>query len=215
MNMTDGIDTRGGLGFAAGLLSPKIRGHVKALLIVRGVLAVIVGALILIWPGISLEVLMLLIGIFFVLDGIFHVVLGAVDSNFSTGMRVLNVILGLLYVVAGALAIRNPGWGLLFVTIMVGMVWLMEGIFAFATLPPKNEGRGWWIFFAVVSVIAGILVIALPYASIVPLLIVAGAYLVVVGIFDIINGATFGKNVDSSLAPEARQEEKEMASAGL
>jgi uncharacterized membrane protein HdeD (DUF308 family) len=52
-----------------------------------------------------------------------------------------------------------------------------------ATLP----GRGWSIFVGVISLIAGIAVMASPFQSIITLAIVVGIWFVVIGVFEIVS----------------------------
>jgi uncharacterized membrane protein HdeD (DUF308 family) len=180
---------RGGLALDPTLLSGKQAGKMRVLLITRGVVSVLLGAAILLWPGLSLEAFALLIGAFFVVVGAFRIIVGVVDSAFSTGMRVLNAIGGLLILGLGLLSIRYPGLGLIATALFIGVAWLMEGVVALATLPAT--GRGWWIAFGVVTLLGGIVVLAFPWASLLPLLLVAGAFSFLGGVFDIVNGATF------------------------
>ena len=49
-------------------------------------------------------------------------------------------------------------------------------------------GRGWAIFFGVISIIAGVVVLAYPYDSIVTLALVVGIWLIVIGVMEVIAG---------------------------
>jgi uncharacterized membrane protein HdeD (DUF308 family) len=55
-------------------------------------------------------------------------------------------------------------------------------------------GRGWAIFFGVVSTIAGVVVLAYPFDSIVTLALVVGIWLIVLGVMEVISG--FGMRSD-------------------
>jgi uncharacterized membrane protein HdeD (DUF308 family) len=160
------------------------------MLTVRGLIGLALGCLILFWPGPSIDVLALVIGVFWIAAGVVRIVIGAVDSEFTTGVRVLNAIVGVLLVAIGAVAVRFPGFGLLATVLLIGFAWLMEGAATLALAPPRHQGRGWAIAFAVVSIVAGVLIIAWPVAALLPLLIVAGAALVVGGVFDVITAFT-------------------------
>jgi uncharacterized membrane protein HdeD (DUF308 family) len=107
---------------------------------------------------------------------------------------VANIVCGVALALLGALAVRYPGFGLWAVAILVGVAWALEGAITLATLPPKGAaGRGWLICFGVVSVVAGLLIVLWPVGSLLPLLIAAGAVLIVVGITDLMTGFTFGR----------------------
>jgi uncharacterized membrane protein HdeD (DUF308 family) len=128
-------------------------------------------------------------------------------------MRVLNVILGILILGIGVVAIRYPGFGLVTMAMLIGIAWLMEGAVALSTLPVR--GRGWWIFFGVVSVLAGISVLVFPWASLFPLLLVTGAFALASGVLDLINAATFrpGRRGAFTVSPQGAAFRAEPAAA--
>jgi uncharacterized membrane protein HdeD (DUF308 family) len=161
-------------------------GRFRTWMIIRGLAGLLLGGLILFQPGLSIAAFAMLVGFFLVLVGVIRIIVGAVDSEFTGGIRALNIILGVLLAAIGAVAIRYPGFGLVAIVMLVGFAWMMEGGATLALLPPSHQGRGWAIAFAVISLLAGAVLIIWPIESLVPLLIVAGAALVVGGIFDIV-----------------------------
>jgi len=66
---------------------------------------------------------------------------------------------------------------------------------ATAIADKQFPGRGWAIFFGIVSVLAGFIVLAYPFDSIVTLAFVAGIWLVVLGVIEVISG--FGMRSDA------------------
>ena len=48
-------------------------------------------------------------------------------------------------------------------------------------------GRGWQIFVGVISLIAGVVVMASPFDSILALSMVAGIWLIVIGVFEVVS----------------------------
>ncbi|MDR0365620.1 MAG: DUF308 domain-containing protein [Bifidobacteriaceae bacterium] len=171
-------------------LSREAVGRLRAWLALRGVLGLVLGVMILVWPGITVEAFALLVGIFFCIIGVARIVLGAVDSAFSAGIRVLNVILGLLLAGIGAVSIRYPGFGLLATVLLIGFAWIIEGAAALSLMPPPKQGRALAITFGVISLLAGGVLIIWPVESIFPLAIVAGVALVLGGILDIAQAFT-------------------------
>ena len=90
----------------------------------------------------------------------------------------------------GVLAFRHlgEGYAILLLAIWIGVSFIFQGV-AETTLAincKELPGRGWHIFLGVLSVIAGMVVIGWPFDSIVVLAIVAGVWLVVLGITAII-----------------------------
>ena len=51
-----------------------------------------------------------------------------------------------------------------------------------------TPGRGWNIFFGLITIVAGIVVLAYPFDSLVTLTLVVGIWLIIIGVFEIIAG---------------------------
>jgi uncharacterized membrane protein HdeD (DUF308 family) len=66
---------------------------------------------------------------------------------------------------------------------------------------PRLPGRGWAIFFGVITIIAGIIVLAYPLDSIITLTLVVGIWLIIIGLFEIISA--FGLRSDGKKLKEA------------
>jgi uncharacterized membrane protein HdeD (DUF308 family) len=158
--------------------------------ILRGVLATIIGMAILallVWRPMDLILAFgILAGAFFAVLGVIRIILGIVAEGMNGGMRALNIVFGLLVGVIGLMALVNPGFGLLALAILIGVAWIFEGVAALSMMPPT--GRGAWIFFGIVALLAGLVIVVLPWASIEPLIIVTGVLLVVLGIADFVGG---------------------------
>ncbi len=153
-----------------------------------GVLTSILGVLVLVWPGMSILVAAVLFGAFLVVSGIAQVV-AALRLDVSVGSRVLLFISGALSVVLGVLAFRHfgQGYAVLLLAIWIGVGFIFQGV-AEAVLAisyPELPARGWHIFLGVLTWIAGLVVLAWPFDSIVMLALVAGVWLVVIGICQI------------------------------
>ncbi|MDR0433374.1 MAG: DUF308 domain-containing protein [Bifidobacteriaceae bacterium] len=174
-----------------GTVVPSLR----RLLIVRGVLATIAGIAILfllVWrPVGTLTAFGILAGAFFVAIGVIRLITGIVAAGMGGGVRALNIVFGVLVALIGFVAVVNPGIGLMTIAIMVGVAWVFEGVAALSTMPESH--RGVWIMFAIVSLLAGLVIVALPWVSAAPLIIVTGICLVVFGILDIANGIRLSK----------------------
>jgi uncharacterized membrane protein HdeD (DUF308 family) len=164
-------------------------GELWKTMVAWGVLNVILGIAVLFWPGISILTAAVLFGAFLVISGIAQVV-AAFAFDASAGSRVLLFISGALSVVLGVLAFRNfgEGYALLLLAIWIGVGFIFQGVAeaAVAISHPLLPARGWHIFLGILSVIAGVVVMGFPFSSIVVLAIVAGAWLVVIGITQII-----------------------------
>jgi uncharacterized membrane protein HdeD (DUF308 family) len=153
---------------------------------VLGVIAGVGILALLLWrPADTLAALGIFAGAFFAVTGVMRVIVAAVADGLTAGMRALNIVFGVLAAVLGLLILVNPNLGLLAVAIVVGVAWLFEGVAALTLIPA--EGKGWWVFFGIVSLLAGVVIVVFPWVTVVPLVIVIGACLLIFGVLDIIN----------------------------
>jgi uncharacterized membrane protein HdeD (DUF308 family) len=51
-----------------------------------------------------------------------------------------------------------------------------------------GEGRGWWIFFGIFSLVGGIVIIAVPTESVKVLAVLIGIWFIFQGLFEIAGG---------------------------
>jgi integrase len=84
---------------------------------------------------------------------------------------------------------------LLAIWIAVGFIFRGVSTTATAISEPDLPGRGWAIFAGVVSIIAGIVVLAWPFDSIVILALVVGIWLIVIGVVEIVSAFQMRKDV--------------------
>ena len=80
-----------------------------------------------------------------------------------------------------------------FVGVFIGITWIIEGVVALTTLSGSSS-KGWTIFFAILSLIAGVVLLFSPlYVAILWLFV--GISLVVLGILQIVRAFSFGKEL--------------------
>ena len=162
-----------------------------------GIVALVLGVLVLVWPGISIVTASVLLGIYLVASGIAQVVM-AFGMEVSGGYRVLLFITGALSLALGILAFRHfgQGYAVLLLAIWIGVAFIFQGVAAIAIAISNRElpGRGWAIFFGVLSVIAGVIVLAWPFDSLGVLALVTGIMLVLIGLTEIFS--SFGTRND-------------------
>jgi uncharacterized membrane protein HdeD (DUF308 family) len=165
--------------------------------ILSGAIAVILGVVILVWPGPSIVVAAVLFGVYLVVSGVAQVIF-AFSLPVSAGGRILLLLSGAASLILAVLAFRHFGEGyailLLAIWIAVGFIFRGVSTVTMVISEPAFPGRGWAIFFGAISIIAGIVVLAWPFDSIVTLALVAGIWLIVIGVMEIVTG--FGMRSD-------------------
>ena len=170
--------------------------------LILGVLSVILGLIVSFHPEGSLNVLAVLIGVFAILSGIFHLI-RVFDARESH--RIWLGISGLLFIIVGVVLIRHLNLTRALIGLFVGITWIIQGVSALigGIAGGVREGRAWWIAFGAVSLIAGIVVAATPVDSLTVLAVLIGIWCIIMGIFEIIGGLMLRRLV--------RTEERESA----
>jgi uncharacterized membrane protein HdeD (DUF308 family) len=169
---------------------------IRTALGIGGVLAVIVGILILAWPAKTAMVVTAIIAIYVIAAGLVYAGLGIFSKTRGGWSRLGHIVLGILFIIAGIVAFLNLGvtaaWFATFIGILVGILWIVEGVVALSTLGDAAS-RGWTIFFAIISIIAGIVLLFSPFYGAAVLWWLLGIALIVLGLIQIVRAFTFGK----------------------
>ena len=85
----------------------------------------------------------------------------------------------------------------IFIAVLIGVLWIVEGVVALAQLGDAPS-KGWAIFFGLLSIVAGIVVLFSPLWAAELLFIIAGIALIVLGIVQIVRAFTFGRGVTTA-----------------
>ncbi|MFT4219743.1 MAG: DUF308 domain-containing protein [Microbacterium sp.] len=160
---------------------------------IGGLIALIVGILILVWPGRTAAVVAAVIAIYAVAAGLVYAGLGIFSKSMGGWARVGHIVLGVLFVASGAMAFANLGQTTVFLAVflgvLVGIMWIVEGVVALTTVS-SSASKGWSIFFAILSIAAGVMLLLSPlYVALLWLML--GASLVVLGAMQLIRAITW------------------------
>ncbi|MET0672674.1 MAG: DUF308 domain-containing protein [Microbacterium pygmaeum] len=170
---------------------------IRTALGIGGVLAVIVGILILVWPGKTAMVVTAIIAIYAIAAGLVYAALGIFSKTKGGWSRVGHIALGILFIIAGIVAFLNLGattaWLALFLGILVGIMWIVEGIVSLSTLG-SAASKTWTVIFAIISIIAGIVLLFSPIWGAAVLWWLIGIGIIVLGIIQIVRAFSFGRN---------------------
>jgi uncharacterized membrane protein HdeD (DUF308 family) len=171
---------------------PVSRGHAAF----RGALASVLGILCLVWPGITIGVAVALFAIYCFADAI-TLLVNLFRSDETASHRMLMILLGLIDVAAGVVAIAYPGITAGALVIVIG-VWAIVGggMQLAAAWQTRGSGSGWLTVSGVLTVAAGILLVAWPNIGAVSLAVVLGIYLVVYGVALVISAAITPRGAD-------------------
>ena len=154
--------------------------------LVVGVATLILGIIVSFHPTGSLNVVAVLFGVLMILSGIFHLIRVFDPEELN---RVWAGISGLLFIVIGVILIRHLHLTRALIGLFIGITWIVQGLGAIiGGAAGARGGRGWWITFGLVSIVAGIVVVATPTSSLNVLAVLLGIWFIIMGIFEIAGG---------------------------
>ncbi|MGH3523856.1 MAG: HdeD family acid-resistance protein [Mycobacterium sp.] len=177
--------------------APSLLPHLWKSTLVSGILAVILGVLILYRPGESILAAAVLFGIYLLVTGIAQVIFAFSLPVMSAGGRVLLFISGAASLILALLCFRHfhadeEAVGVLLLAIWIGIGFIFRGVATTvsAISDPSLPGRGWEIFMGVVTLLAGIVILASPLASLLVLALVVGIWLIIIGVAEVITAVS-------------------------
>ncbi len=152
--------------------------------IARGVLAVVFGVMVFVWPGITVTALIIVFGIYVFVNGVFLLV-KAIGGWKARDDRWLLLFEGLLGIGIGIITFFAPGVtaiGLLFYIAAWSLTTGILEIVGAIRLRKEIQGEVWWILSGIVSILFAVLLMIFPGAGILGLIWLLGVYAIVFGV---------------------------------
>jgi len=149
-----------------------------------GIIMVVLGILALAIPGATMLAVTIILAIQLFVFGVYELVQTFRADDASAGMRTLYALAGALSILVGMLVLRDPLQTLLVIALLLGAWWIVSGVIDVVTSIAGGEqpGRWWRLAMGVISVVAGIVVLAAPGISLRVLEILLAVWLMVYGI---------------------------------
>lgn len=155
--------------------------------LLRGLVAIAFAIVLLAWPASTVKVLAYLVGILALIDGVIETV-WALVLMFKKEKAGVMLIRGLLSLFIGILLLTKTGLALTVVLVLIAIWAIVTGVVEFITsvdMPPMS-GRGWVGFAGVLSIILGILLLALPVETVYTIIVILSIFLIVGGVVRVI-----------------------------
>lgn len=179
-------------------------------LIAMGILSIVLGVLVLVWPKATLLVVAITFGLQLIVAGAVRLSVSRDLPSEPGWLRPVSMALGVLSIIAGIICLFRPGTSLFVIAIFIAAGWIAEGIAALAQGFGSERSTGARVFLivsGVVSIIAGIVVAAWPGATLLVLTRLAGIMLILIGIAELVTAfmarraAGTGAGTGSTAAP--------------
>jgi uncharacterized membrane protein HdeD (DUF308 family) len=149
-----------------------------------GILTLIIGIVVVTYPGHALGVVAVLFALELFLVGLFR--LGMAFAG-SEKHRVLSAVLGVLAIIAAIICLRNIAQTLVIVGLLLGIYWVVYGVIdlVMATGDKAYPNRTMAIVTSILSAIAGIIVLSYPIGSELALAMFLGVWFILLGLLGI------------------------------
>jgi len=162
------------------------------LFVVLGLICLLTGVLAIVWPGKTLLVVGILAGVYLLVTAILEIIDAIIGEP---GGRALSAILGVISLIAGLVFLRRPGESLLAILLVVGIWFVVTGLIDFIRAFANVEYRALRLLTALVDIVLGGFILALPHLSLGTLAVLIGLAFVVRGVISIVRGFQLRKAV--------------------
>jgi uncharacterized membrane protein HdeD (DUF308 family) len=154
--------------------------------LILGVVTVVFGAAVLIWPDVTLRGMAVLVGIWLLLAGITRI-FGAFLPGGGAGRQVLSGIVGVILFIGGMLCLRNLVNALAILALMVALSWMFGGLAEILMgLAAAGAMRAALIIVGTLSLLAGFVFLFAPRLSLTALVLMTGISAIVIGIGELV-----------------------------
>jgi uncharacterized membrane protein HdeD (DUF308 family) len=154
-----------------------------------GVVTILIGLVLAIWPGETLVVLAVLLSIQLMVNGIFSLINAFAAHTVDGGVRALLGLTGALSIIVALLCLRAPLQTVVVIGLLIGAWLVISGLIeVFTAVLSDSREKGWRMFMGIVSVAAGAFLLVNPELSLSALVIVMAVWLFGYGAIALVAG---------------------------
>ena len=166
-------------------------------MVTRSIILIVAGLLIVIWPGISIGVIAVLLGVVLFVNGVLNI--AAAVAGRKMGGHASLLIGGIAEVVLALAALVYPQTSAALLIRVFGILFIMFGCFeAGVVLFGRllfSRWFSWGLLFAVFTIVFGIIVVTNPLQSVRSIALVVGLYAVLAGLSTLIHVSSVHKKI--------------------
>lgn len=152
-----------------------------------GILTTAAGIAAVVWPGITLLAAAIIFGVQLIVAGIYRLVAAFASTDVTVATRVLLALLGVLSLIVGLYAVRHVLLTIVALGLLIGIFWVANGVIElFTAVSHRNmAGRAWRVVMGTLSVVAGVILLAIPAISLITLVVLLSVWLIIFGMMEI------------------------------
>jgi uncharacterized membrane protein HdeD (DUF308 family) len=150
-------------------------------LLAGGLLSIVIGVLLLVWPSETLATVAVIVGVYLLLAGCVQLGLAFAEPSDSRAGALLR---GAVAGIAGLIVIRHPGDSTLVVALAIGIVFVITGVMKLVAVSAAVSGRGWMLLGALTDLAIGVVLVAWPQFGVNSLAVLLGIVLLFRGLLE-------------------------------
>lgn len=161
---------------------------IKANAIVSALMCIILGIILVVWPGRTVRTVCMIIGFVLVVSGVNRLCTFIFGKDSSIYSR-MNLITGVIVFLIGAWILFRPDQIIELIPVLVGIIVIIHGIndLQQTVMLCQNRYDKWWValLLGIITVGFGVLLIFNPFAAVETLVMFIGVFLIYDGVSDI------------------------------
>ncbi|MBM2622004.1 DUF308 domain-containing protein [Actinoplanes sp. LDG1-06] len=151
--------------------------------------SIVLGVLALVWPGETLFVGAAIFGVWLLVHGVINIMQALTSDREDGAARALTAVVGVLFVVAGVICLRNVVVSLIVIATLIGISWLIGGITGVVNAFAGGydaTGRLVVGLLGAVTILGGLVVLFWPGPSLATIVWLTGIWLLVMGVIQLV-----------------------------
>lgn len=161
---------------------------IKANVVVSALMCIMLGVILVVWPGLTVRAVCMTIGFVLVASGV-NRLCGFIFGRDGSIYSHMNLITGVIITLIGAWILFQPDTIIAMIPILVGIIVLIHGISDLQQTVTlcQNKYDKWWValILGLITVGFGVLLIFNPFAAVDTLVMFIGIFLIYDGVSDI------------------------------
>jgi uncharacterized membrane protein HdeD (DUF308 family) len=159
-----------------------------------GAVCLVLGIILLVWPGGTLRLIAILLGIALLLLGASRLVSAATDRDEAGSHRLARAAAGVLWLVAGILVLTHLHATLRTFAVIVALAWIVAGAAeAYGALTRGGDGRTRALIIGLLNIAFGIILIVWTKPTVTVLIWLIGLWLIALGLLQLYLGYRTGR----------------------
>lgn len=166
----------------------KILRRMKSNVVVSSILCLVLGLVLLLWPGLTMRIVCTTVGAVLIVSGVVRIIAYFTARDGSMYSQ-LNLVFGIILAAVGVWIVMSPEKVLALIPIIMGIIIALHGLHNIrqAILLSRDKYNNWWValLLGILTVGFGVLLVCRPFAAVDTMVMLIGIFLIYDGLSSI------------------------------